>query len=80
MVGEKDDPETKMMLDHINTVYKPGKVVLFKDAENTGKLAELAPFTKNQNRIDGKPTVYICRNFACEKPINSTAELKKVFR
>jgi uncharacterized protein YyaL (SSP411 family) len=76
VVGEKDDPETNMMLDHINTVYKPGKVVLFKDAENTGKLAELAPFTENQNRVDGKPTVYICRNFACEKPINSLEDLK----
>ena len=76
MVGKKDDPETKAILDYINTVYKPGKVVLFKDAENAGKLAELAPFTKNQNMVDGKPTVYICRNFACEKPINSLNELK----
>jgi uncharacterized protein YyaL (SSP411 family) len=67
------------MLDYIHSVYQRGKVILFKDTENTEAPAELAPFTKDQNQMDGKSTVYICRNFACEKPINSLEELKKRF-
>jgi uncharacterized protein YyaL (SSP411 family) len=79
VVGERQDSETQAMLDYIHSVYQRGKVILFKDTENTEAPAELAPFTKDQNQMDGKSTVYICRNFACEKPINSLEELKKRF-
>lgn len=80
VVGEKTDPETSAMLKYIHSVYKPGKVVLIKDAANAEALAKLAPFTQDQNPVGGKPTVYICRNFACEKPINSLEELKQRFK
>lgn len=80
VVGKKSDPETSAMLDYINSVYKPGKVILFKNDTNADQLTKLAPFTKDQNQVGGKPTVYICRNFACEKPINSLEELKQRFK
>lgn len=76
VVGDRNDETTKQMLSYINGVYKPGKVVLFKDPSESGKLDAIAPFTKEQGMISGKTTVYICRNFACEKPINSLDELK----
>ncbi|MDF7800752.1 thioredoxin domain-containing protein [Pontiellaceae bacterium B1224] len=76
VVGEKSDPETVAMLQYIQSVYKPGKVILLKDTANAESLEKLAPFTKEQKQVDGKPTVYICRNFACEKPINTLEELK----
>ncbi|MDF7806084.1 thioredoxin domain-containing protein [Pontiellaceae bacterium B12219] len=79
VVGDRKDAKTQGMLDYIHSVYLPGKVVLFKDAENAEALAEIAPFTKDQNQADGKTTVYICRNFACEKPIQSLEELKQRF-
>ncbi|WP_136078592.1 thioredoxin domain-containing protein [Pontiella desulfatans] len=79
VVGEKDNPETKALLEHINSVHQPGKIVLFKDSDNSDQLARLAPFTKDQNQVEGKPTVYLCRNFACEKPINSLEELRRRF-
>ncbi|MBT8043011.1 MAG: hypothetical protein KJN98_07555, partial [Pontiella sp.] len=80
VVGDQKSSDTREMLAYINSVYKPGKAVLFKEASDSGVLAELALFTKEQEMIDGKATVYICRNFACEKPINSLEELKERFR
>ena len=80
VAGEKGAPDTRAMLDYINSVYKPGKVVLLKEGSNDRKLAAFAPFTKEQKQVNGKPTVYICRNFACEKPINSLEELKERLR
>lgn len=79
VVGEKENPETVAMLKYIHSVYAPGKVVLFKNAENARELAELAPFTTDQHPVDEKTTVYICRNFACEQPINSLEALKSRF-
>ncbi len=80
VVGDRESDDTKGMLAHIKGVYKPGKVVLFKDSSGDDKLAELAPFTQEQGMIDGKATVYICRNFACEQPITSLEELKERLR
>ncbi|MEA2067907.1 MAG: thioredoxin domain-containing protein [Verrucomicrobiota bacterium] len=80
VVGDPDSMETKEMLKHINSIYKPGKVVLFKNPTVAEKLAGLAPFTKEQGMVDGETTVYICRNFACEKPINSIDELRERLR
>ncbi|MEE9369813.1 MAG: thioredoxin domain-containing protein [Pontiella sp.] len=76
VVGNRKDDTTKQMLAFINSVYKPGKVVLLKDPTETEAMNVLAPFTKEQSMVDGKTTVYICRNFACEQPINSMEELK----
>ncbi len=80
VVGEKEDPETKAMLETINAVYQPGKVVLLKDSGNAERLAELAPFTKEQIKVGGKTTVYICRNFACEQPITTLDALRERFK
>jgi uncharacterized protein YyaL (SSP411 family) len=77
VVGDRASDDTRQMLDYINSVYKPGKVVLFKDPEDAEKLTEIAPFTKEQGMVGGKATVYICRNFSCEQPINSLEELKE---
>ena len=76
VVGEREDKTTQAMLDYINRIYKPGKVVLLKSDDTADTLTEIAPFTKEQGEIGGKTTVYICRNFACEQPINTLEELK----
>lgn len=80
VVGRRADPETTAMLNCIKSVYRPSGVVLFKDADDPEPLTELAPFTKEMGMLDGKPTAYICRNFACEKPINSIDGLQKRLR
>ena len=78
LVGKRGAKDTTKMLEIIRSAYKPGKVLLFKDASNSDdKLEKLAPFTKEQGMLDGKATVYVCRNFACDRPVNSTGELKK---
>jgi len=79
VVGERSDPRTQALLEHIRSVYMPGRVVLLKEPAEAGRLARIAPFTKEQGMVDGKPTVYLCRNFACERPINSLDELKARF-
>ena len=55
---------------------KAVQVVLFKDVKEGSRMAEIAPFTENLEMMDGKTTIYVCRNFICEKPVNTLAELK----
>ncbi|MEN8254540.1 MAG: thioredoxin domain-containing protein [Verrucomicrobiota bacterium] len=80
VTGERGNNEAKRMLEYIDSVYKPGKVVLFKDPMEADRLAEVAPFTREHKMVEGKTTVYICHNFACEQPITSLEELEEVLR
>jgi len=80
VVGPRDRADTQEMLNVVNEIYNPGKVVLFKDPADAEALAKIAPFTKEQGMLEGKATVYICRNFACEQPVNSVDELKAKLR
>lgn len=76
VVGKRENDDTRQMLEMISGVYKPGKVVLLKDPSDAEKLAKIVPFTNGQGMVDGKATAYVCRNFACEQPINSLEDLK----
>jgi uncharacterized protein YyaL (SSP411 family) len=79
VVGERDSAETRQVLDYVNSVYKAGKVVVFKDPEDSGMIDKVAPFTREQGLVDGKTTVYICHNFSCEQPVNTLDLLKERF-
>ncbi|HIN26363.1 MAG TPA: thioredoxin domain-containing protein [Candidatus Marinimicrobia bacterium] len=69
IVGDSRDRNTKRFLHTIRAGYAPHKVLLFKDtAGNDNKLEQLASWTSTQNSINGKPTVYVCKNFACNQP------------
>jgi hypothetical protein len=56
-----------LMIKEIRRYYMPSKIVLLKTASNN--LQKIAPYITGQNPIDGKATVYLCRNFSCDYPI-----------
>jgi len=55
--------------------FLPNKVVVL--AENAGENAEFIPLLKERKLIDGKPTAYVCENFACQKPVTTAEELRE---
>lgn len=55
--------------------YLPDKVlVLTHDAPTD---SDLIPLLRDKKRIQGKTTVYVCENFACQKPVISPEELRQ---
>ncbi len=66
VVGD-DTEATKSFLKSISQSYNPNRVVLFKKG---GNLSAIAPWTDSQTMLDGKPTAYVCKNFACNLPTN----------
>jgi uncharacterized protein YyaL (SSP411 family) len=77
IVGSPNSEETKNMLHAIRKRFVPNKVMLLKKAEQKN-LENVAGFTKDMKMIDNKTTVYICRNFACDKPMTEIEEVLKV--
>jgi uncharacterized protein YyaL (SSP411 family) len=53
--------------------YRPEKIVVL--AENAESDVDLIPLLRERRAIDGKPTAFVCENFACQKPVTSVGEL-----
>jgi len=69
IVGDSRNRNTIKFLHTIRTSYAPHKVLLFKDTSvSENRLEQFANWTSTQNSINGKPTAYVCKNFACNQP------------
>jgi uncharacterized protein YyaL (SSP411 family) len=76
------DPAPETMRDMLNVVQRkflPNKVVLVRQDGAEGKrLATLSPFVEPMHSVDHQPTVYLCEQYSCKKPITKVSELKTV--
>ena len=67
--------ETQLLLEELQSLYIPQKIMLFKDTnKRRDPLAKIASWTENHSAQNNKPTIYICEDFACSLP---TTDLKK---
>ncbi|MDR6226682.1 thioredoxin domain-containing protein [Desmospora profundinema] len=76
IAGRKGDPATREMLQAVQQAYLPEAVLLFRSEGETETLDRIAPFTKEQNPVEGRPTAYVCQNQACRQPVHTVDELK----
>jgi len=72
VVGKID--EIREISINLKNNYQPNMIFIGK-SDNDHLLAELASFTKDMKRINDKPTIYLCKNFACDRPTNEIDEV-----
>lgn len=78
IVGDPDSNESEKILDKLNSLYIPNKVVLFISDGDRERLNKIAPYTSNYEKVDNKTTVYVCRNYTCSLPTNDVDEMEKL--
>ena len=74
--------EAKPIVEEIQKRYLPDKSLILLTTDSTSESSFL--LSKNEHLRDlaqsplkdGKPTVFICENFACSLPINDLSALK----
>ncbi len=71
IIGAKNKDEA---LSVIYSEFLPNKIIAYSDKGNK----ETLPLLKNKKIIDGKTTVYLCKDYQCEKPITSMEELREI--
>jgi uncharacterized protein YyaL (SSP411 family) len=75
-VGNPEAEDTRKLYRELMSRYLPNKVVLFKPADEPHHpISDLAPYTESMTTLDGRATVYVCSNFACELP---TTDVEKM--
>ncbi|MHB8637679.1 MAG: thioredoxin domain-containing protein [Fimbriimonadaceae bacterium] len=68
LVGSPDSPEFALGLERLRRVYSPGATVLPLDAARLSEFAGVSEFLAGLGAIEGRPTCYVCRDFACSLP------------
>jgi uncharacterized protein YyaL (SSP411 family) len=73
IVGDPSDAGTRALLEVAVGGYEPNRVVaLLADESATSAV----PLLDARTKIDGRPTAYVCRNFACRLPVTDPDALR----
>ncbi|MEX1025206.1 MAG: thioredoxin domain-containing protein [Planctomycetota bacterium] len=75
IAGDASDVRTQALLRTVRAPFLPSLVLLHRPLEPDAAIAEIAPWTTDQIAIDGRPTAYVCREWACELPVDDAAAL-----
>jgi uncharacterized protein YyaL (SSP411 family) len=62
------------MLKAVYERFLPRKVLILHP-EDGQAIEQIAPFVREQVRIDGKPAAYVCENYACRLPTTVIEEM-----
>jgi uncharacterized protein len=73
IIGNPTLPETKTILTALRQPYHPN-VIAALSRNDVGENAKI-PLLNQRTQRNGKPTVYVCRNFVCANPVNTSEEM-----
>jgi len=74
LVGHKKDPETVELLNKIHSLYLPNMTLQVASPDDS--LEKVSSLLAGKKQFAGKPTVYVCHNFTCSRPVVEWDELK----
>jgi len=69
VIGAKGSEIERKML----SMYLPNAVIAL--TEEPASDAAVIPILKDRQTVEGKPTVYVCENFVCQRPVTTVEEL-----
>ena len=75
LVGDPSDKNTDALLAALSKVYLPNLTITLWTPENKSKISGMV-----YEKIDGKPTVYICRDQTCMPPTNSIDKMLELLK
>ena len=74
IIGDITGEPSAAILNVIQRRYRPNLIAAL--AENDVDKHESIPLLNARKRLEGKTTVYVCRNFACRLPVTTAAEVE----
>jgi hypothetical protein len=75
VAGQRESRDSERMVGALRARFLPNKVVLFRGAGVEDPIVDIAEFTALQTALDGKATVYVCRDFVCRLPTHDVQEM-----
>ena len=79
VAGELAKSQTQALVKALHKDFIPNKVILHRPPGENASIVKIAPYTENQEPDDdGATLVYICRNYACKKPVSAVNALQEI--
>lgn len=79
VAGPKGDSHTTEILRRVQARFDPHRVVLLADGgEGQAMLSRRFPAFGGYGMVDGRPTAYVCRDFACQLPTSDLTTLERL--
>jgi uncharacterized protein len=70
------EEEARALLREANRPLLPGRVVGGWDGRDAPPWPK-APLFRGRTRVEGRPTAYVCKDYACRAPVTNPAELRE---
>jgi hypothetical protein len=79
LVGDLQSPLAKQLLRVVHESYLPNKVVALLDPAwpDASQIAARVPLLTGKQPVAGKPTAFVCRDYACQSPTSDPAVLRR---
>jgi uncharacterized protein YyaL (SSP411 family) len=74
IIGPAGDPATKRLMETVYGSFLPNKVVAGTDPGQENAGLEL-PLLEDRGMVEGRPTAYVCQNYACKLPVTGPEAL-----
>ena len=74
VIGPPDDTATSSLLREVNGRYIANRVVVGASGQDSAAASGL-PLLEGRGMVDGKPTAYVCENYACQLPVTDAESL-----
>jgi uncharacterized protein len=76
-VGATSDPRMEALQRAVSEVFLPYRVMASSDGAGT---QSGHPLLAGKDTVEGKPALYICRNFSCQRPLTDPQEVVESLR
>ena len=73
IVGDISSAEGSAIMETLRRGYRPNVIVAW--ASGAADEESAVPLLRGREPLEGRATVYVCRNFACRLPVASAAEM-----
>jgi len=71
LVGDRDAGDTRALLRALHARFVPHRMVLLVDSpEARDALAGGIPAIAAMERLEGRASAYVCRNYTCQMPVS----------
>ncbi|XP_077407428.1 spermatogenesis-associated protein 20 [Vanacampus margaritifer] len=76
--GQRDSPDTKGLLEVVNSLFLPHRVLMLLDGNADAFLRQRLPVLSSLSQQGGEATAYVCQDFTCSLPVTEPAELRRL--
>ena len=81
LVGSREADDTKALIGALHARFVPHKIVLLVDSEESrAALSAGIPAIAAMEPLDGRASAYVCRDYACQMPVNTAERLAELIQ